>query len=93
MRILVPANIDPQILPAKKFSGGIDSGMVWDPCTNGQSQIAMFFPNSAPEGTNVLFSKSSLLSQRLIGENGEAKPEEVLLGSPASTFPFSKRQP
>ena len=93
MRILVPANVDDQILPAKKFTGGIDAGMVWNPCTNGGPQIAMFFSNSAPEETNVLFSKSPFLRQPLTGENGQRKPEEVFLGSPASVFPFPKRQP
>jgi len=93
IRILVPANVGDQILPAKQFTGGIDSGMVWNPCANGGPPIAMFFSDSAPDGTNVFFSKSPRLRQRLMGESGEPKPAEVLLGSPASTFPFPQRQP
>jgi hypothetical protein len=93
MRILIPSNVDDQILPAKKFSGGIDAGMVWNPCANGESNIAMFFHNSASDGSNLLLSKSPFLRQPLSGENGQRKPEEVLLGSPASTFPFPKRHP
>ena len=93
MRIVIPANVDDHLLPAKRFTGGIDAGMVWNPCTNGEPQIAMFFSNSAPDGTTVLPSKSPFSSQSLTGENRQRKPEEVLLGSPASTFPFPKRHP
>lgn len=93
MRILIPANVDDGILPAKKFSRGIDPGMVWDPCTNGAPQIAMLIYNAAPHATNLLLSKSPFPGQPFTGENGQQKPQEVFLGSPASTFPFPKRQP
>ena len=93
MRILIPGNVDDRILPAKTFSGGIDAGMVWDPCTNGASQIAVLIYNPAPHATNVLLSKSPFPGQLFPGQDGQRKPEEVFLGSPASTFPFPKRQP
>jgi len=92
MRILIPANVDDGILPAKKFSGGIDPGMVWNPCANGAPQIAMLIYSPAPDGTNVLLSKPPFLRQPSTGENGQ-KPQEVFLGSPASPFPFPKRHP
>ena len=93
MRILIPANVDDGILPAKKFAGGIDPGMVWDPCTNGAPQIAMLIYNPAPHATSVLLSKSPFPGQLFTGQDRQRKPEEVFLGSPASTFPFPKRQP
>jgi len=94
MRTLIPGNVADQILPAKRFSGGIDSGMVWNPCASSELQIATYFPDSAPHAPTVLLSKSPFFpSQPFTGENGQRKPEEVLLGSPASTFPFPKRHP
>src|SRR2546428_6866415 len=62
MRILIPANVDDGILPAKKFSGGIDPGMVWNPCANGAPQIAMLIYQSGAGRNQRLIVETSFLT-------------------------------
>lgn len=93
MRIVVPANVDDQILPVKSFSGGVDAGMVWNPCTNGEPQIATTFSNSTPEGTRFLFSKSAFPVQPSTGQNAQVAPEELFSLSSPSPRLFMKRRP
>jgi hypothetical protein len=52
MRILIPANVDHE-LPVKRFAGGVDSKMVWNPCAK-ETQIAIA-PEVPPVRTDRLF--------------------------------------
>jgi len=91
MRIVIPPTIDDKILPVKRFSGGIDAGMVWNPCPNGELQIAKRFPNSAPDGTRFLFSKPAFPVRPSTEQNGQREPGELRFT--LTPLPFAKRKP
>jgi hypothetical protein len=90
LRILIPADVVDRELPLKRFAGGIDSKMVWNPCPAPLPQIA-FAPSVSPNRNDILFPQS------LFSFQGSAerlrKPEEFLLGPPRFTFPRIWRRP
>ena len=91
MRILVPPDVDYKI-SVKSFAGGIDSRMVWDPCTEHGTQIAVF---SGP-GLNrkeLGFPTQPPSFKRGFGENGQKGPGEFLQLRPMSGYQLKLRQP
>ena len=91
MRILIPADVDHQ-LPVKRFSGGIDSRMVWNPCSEATPQIAVVFPNPEPDRNDLLLPQLPFSFQRGTVEKNP-RPAEFVLAPPRFTFPRIWRQP
>ena len=91
MRILIPADVVDRELPVKRFAGGIDSKMVWNPCPTSVPQIA-FAPFISPDRNDVLFPKSPFSFQSRPAERPR-KPEEFLLAPPRFTLPRIWRRP
>jgi hypothetical protein len=88
MHILIPADVADHKLPAKEFTGGIDSKMVWNPCAEAGLQLAFGPPPAAKE---VLFPKLPFSFQR--GEDQLRKQDDSLLIPRSSAFRFTWRQP
>jgi hypothetical protein len=85
MRILVPANGVDHELPLKRFAGGIDSGMVWDPCAAGPQQIAVV-PLIQEFKSNPLFPQPETPDK-------QRAPAAFLLAPPRFRFPRIWRRP
>jgi hypothetical protein len=90
MRILIPADVVDRELPIKRFAGGIDSKMVWNPCPRPLPQIA-FAPFISPDRNDILFPKSTF-SFRSGPAERPRKPED-LLAPPRFTFRRIWRRP
>ena len=93
MRILIPDDAVDRQLPVKRFAGGIDSKMVWDPCTQAAPQIAFVFSNPGPDRKDILIPPQPFSFQGRTGESWPQEPGEFLLAPPRSAFQPIRRQP
>lgn len=91
LRILIPADTIDRELPVKRFAGGIDSKMVWNPCPTPLPQIA-FAPSVSPDRNDILFPRARFSFQSGSAEPS-GKPEEFVLAPPGFTFPRIWRRP
>lgn len=91
MRILIPADEADRELPVKRFAGGVDSKMVWNPCATDTQQIAVA-PSIQPQGKSGLFSQfpSSAFKE---GAKDKPEPGAFLLNQPRFTLPRVWRRP
>ena len=92
MLILIPDDVVDGELPVKRFAGGIDSQMVWNPCDQAALQIASVFSNPGADRKDLLFPQLPFSFQRGTNER-HPKSEGFLLASPRFTFPRIWRQP
>ena len=92
MRILIPPDVVDRQLPVKRFSGGIDSKMVWNPCSEATPQIASVFPKAEPNRNDLLRPQLPFSFQRGTAEKNP-KPTEFVFAPPRFTFPRIWRQP
>jgi hypothetical protein len=76
----------------KSFAGGLDSGMVWNPCSE-HGQIAFVISGPGLNSKNLGLPLQPLSSQREFGKNPQKMPGEFLLFPPRSTFLPKSRQP
>jgi hypothetical protein len=93
MLILIPDDAVDRQLPVKRFAGGIDSRMVWDPCTEAAPQVAFVFSTSGSDGKDTLIPQQSFSFQREPGESRQKERGEFLLIPPPSAFQPKQRQP
>ena len=79
MQILIPANGVDHELPVKRFAGGIDSRMVWNPCAAEPQQIA-FAPLIPKLRPKALFLQLGTADK-------QRDPVTFLLAPPRFRFP------
>ena len=92
IRILIPDDVVDRELPVKRFAGGIDSKMVWNPCAQAALQIASVFSNPGAARKELLFPQLPFSFKSGTAER-RPKSEEFLLAPPRFTFPRIWRQP
>ena len=85
MRILIPANGVDHELPLKRFEGGVDSRMVWDPCAAGPQQIASAPVIQGLKPRTLLLQPETSAKQR--------QPAAFLLPPPRFRFPLIWQRP
>ena len=68
MVILTPADAVDHELPGKRFAGGVDSKMVWNPCATDNPQIT-FAPLVRPHRNDSLFPRLPWSFQRPAADN------------------------
>ena len=91
IRILIPTDVVDRELPVKRFEGGIDPKMVWNPCPTSVPQIA-FAPLVRPHRNNSLFPQLPSSFQRGAAENQQGLGGFVL-APPRFTFPRVWQRP
>src|SRR5437667_4861798 len=88
MRILIPVDVADHKLPAKEFTGGIDSKMVWNPCATTEVQLAFVPPVSFPATKNLIFPEFPSSFQHR--ENQLSKPGDIFLTPSPSVLRFNR---
>src|SRR5947207_8335854 len=83
--IMIPADAVDHELPGKRFAGGVDSKMVWNPCATDTRQIA-FTPLVRPPRNDSLFPQLPPSFQRGAADNRRV-PGGFVLTPPPFTFP------
>jgi hypothetical protein len=77
----------------RRFAGGIDSKMVWEPCSEHEPQIALLFSSPGLVRRDLGFRQQAFSFQSGIGAKGHKEPGEFLLAAPRSAFQLTRRQP
>jgi len=78
MHILVPADVDHEIA-TKTFTGGIDAGMVWNPCNRFPTLVAFGPASPAPDKKDPFFANWLLVPQRPAGASDTIEADGFLL--------------
>jgi len=88
--ILIPSEVADRELPVKRFAGGVDSKMVWNPCPTNMPQIAVV--PFVPDKNDILLPKASFSFQSRPAET-QRTSQDFLLSPPRFTFPQIWRRP
>ena len=92
MRILVPDNSTSHKLLVRKPHDGLDSRMVWNPCLQPESQLALAPPNLTPDQAVNLLVQSPFTFQSAPEKNPQRQRSELLLRHPPSSFQIKRPQ-
>lgn len=88
IRILIPVNKAGHELRLKKFEGGIDHKMVWNPCPPNEPQFAFVPRQLAPDGQESFLGPRTFTFQSPATNNGPKNRFEFRLGEPPVAFKF-----
>jgi hypothetical protein len=78
MRILVPADVDHE-LATRTFTGGLDAGMVWNPCNRFPTLVAFGPASPVPDQSVPFFGNRSPLTQPPAGASDLISADGFLL--------------
>ena len=88
MRILMPANNADHKLRIKKFEGGIDHKMVWNPCLHNEPQFAFVPLQLAPDWQGSFLGLRTFKFQSPMTNSGPKNRSEFPLGQSPAAFRF-----
>ena len=90
MRILIPVDVVDHKLPAKEFAGGIDSKMVWNPCSKEGLQLALGPAISFPATNEGILPELPFSFQH---RDNRSRKQVLFFTPPGSALRFTWRQP